>query len=316
MMNLSDSKKELMKRATKKGQVIEKQMESINETIFGNFYNISTGKGSKHVPDSRVIQGLANKFKIKTKEVFSEQTDDYAKVVVSASSPNGIYQEDIVIHNFTAILQEKTVSLAEKELKAKKEFESKPMNKEKEFKPVFFNDINNPFELQSNGTIIPNLTLQGQIKIFKDMTRFKTFAARDAYSKAANRAQRRVLNQEFRDEIEIELEDEEVQKLSKTKISKESIQEQTDEFDTDESLNEENNDFQSTINENQFKDDMDVTNLLNSIITRLKESEEELKVNKKNILNEARKIAKEEPDALSEAMYYRLKAEIKNLNIK
>ena len=233
MVFLTNNKNKL--KITGTGQLIEKQMESINDTIFGTFYNTGKGKGSKQVPDSRIIQGLANKYKIKTKEVFSEQTNDYAKAVVSATSPNGIYQEDIVIHNFTAILQEKTVLLAEKELNARKEFESMPMNKEKEFKPVFFNDIDNPFELQSNGTIIPNLTFKGQIKLFKDITRFKTFAARDAYTKAANRAQRRVLNQEFRDEIEIELEEEEVQKVSDNKINKEPIQYKIDEHNSDKS---------------------------------------------------------------------------------
>jgi len=99
------------------------------------------------------------------------------------------------------------------------------MNKDNEFKPVFFNDINNPFELQSNGTIIPNLTLKGQMKIFKDITRFKVFSVRDAYSKAANRAQRRVLNQEFQDEIEIDLENEEVERVNKgKKVKKEPVQ--------------------------------------------------------------------------------------------
>ena len=251
---LKDIKKDLMETRTKSAQLIEKQMESINNTIFGTFYNVGKGKNSKQVPDSRVIQGLANKYKIKTKEVFSEQTNDYAKVVASAISPNGVYQEDIVIHNFTAILHEKIVILAEKELKAKKEFESMAMNKEKEFKPVFFNDIDNPFELQPNGTIIPNLTLKGQIKLFKDMTRFKTFAARDAYTKAANRVQRRVLNQEFRNEVEIELEDEEVQKLSDTKITKEAIQYQTDENDNDNSVKKQNKDFKTARNLSEAMD--------------------------------------------------------------
>ena len=235
-------------KITGTGQLIEKQMESINDTIFGTFYNTGKGKSSKQVPDSRIIQGLANKYKIKTKEVFSEQTNDHAKAVVSATSPNGIYQEDIVIHNFTAILQEKTVLLAEKELNARKEFESMPMNKEKEFKPVFFNDIDNPFELQSNGTIIPNLTFKGQIKLFKDITRFKTFAARDAYTKAANRAQKRVLNQEFRDEIEIELEDEEVQKVSDSKINKEPIQYKIEKYDSNKSKKKQKNDSETADN--------------------------------------------------------------------
>ena len=214
----------LMAMDANSSKLVQKQIESINDTIFGTFYNTGGGKGSKQVPDSRIIQGLANKYKVKTQEVFSEQTDDYAKVVVGATAPNGVYQEDIVIHNFTAILQEKIVNLFEKELEAKKDFESRPVNKEREFKPVFFIDMGSPFELQSNGTIIPSLTLKGQIKLFKDMTRFKTFATRDAYSKAANRAQKRVLNQEFRDEIEIELEDDEVKKVNNGKVSKESVQ--------------------------------------------------------------------------------------------
>lgn len=297
-------------------QLVQKQMDSINDTIFGTFYNTGKGKSSKQVPDSRIIQGLANKYKIKTKEVFSEQTNDYAKVVVSATSPNGICQEDIVIHNFTAILQEKTVLLAEKELNARREFKSMPMNKDKEFKPVFFNDIENPFELQSNGTIIPNLTLKGQIKLFKDMTRFKTFAARDAYTKAANRAQRRVLNQEFRDEFEIELESEEVQKFSDTKINNEPIQYQIGEFDSGKSAKNKINGFETADNVSEVTEDVIVVNLLTSIIARLEDSKDKLEVNKKNILNEAEKLAKEDPNSINEDMLNRLKIEIKKRNIK
>jgi len=87
-------------------QLIQKQVESVNDTIFGNFYN--AGIGGKQVPDSRVIQSLANKFKLKTEEVFSEQTDDYAKAVVGVTSPNEVYQEDVVIHHFSTILQKKS----------------------------------------------------------------------------------------------------------------------------------------------------------------------------------------------------------------
>jgi len=336
-----------MEQTRGKSKLIEKQMEAINQTIFGTFYNIGTGKNYKQVPDSRVIQGLANKYKIKTKEVFSEQTNDYAKVVASATSPNGVYQEDIVIHNFTAILQEKTVLLAEKELKAKKEFESKPMNKEKLFKPVFFNDIDYPFELQSNGTIIPNLTLKGQIKLFKDMTRFKTFAARDAYTKAANRAQRRVLNQEFRNEVEIELEDDEVQMISDSNISKETIQYLRDgnnqkklkkqnngifsennknsasednitfnKEDNQSVASEDNATFNREDNESVASEDNIAANLLTSIVNSLKDSKDELEVNKKNILNEARELAKKDPSFINENMFHHLRAEIKKRNIK
>ena len=194
-------------------QLIQQQAEAVNNTIQGTFYN--TGK--KQVPDSRVIQSLANKFRIKTIEVLTEQTNDYAKAVVGAESPNGVYMEDVVIHHFPTIMQKKIVELFEKELSAKKDFDSKPMNKEKQFKPVFFNDIADPFSLEHNGTIIPNLTLKGQVKIFKDMTRFKDFSVRDAYSKAANRVQRRLLNQEFREDIEIDLEDEEVRNVNNNK---------------------------------------------------------------------------------------------------
>lgn len=272
-------------------KLIQKQADAVNNTIFGNFYN--TGKGGSPVPDSRLIQSLANKFNLKTEEVFSEQTDDYAKAVVGVTSPNGVYQEDVVIHHFPTVLQKKVVELAEKELDSKKDYESRPMNKGKEFKPIYFNDLDNPFELQSNGTIIPNLTLKGQMKIFKDMTRFKDFSVRDAYTKAANRAQRRVLNQEFRDEIEIDLEDEEVKKVNDNKkVSKEPVQYNETSSSTKKE-SETSNNFQTANKATDFIDDPVSRNYLEQLKNTL--IEQNTPVNKKNIKSEAIKQRKD-PD--------------------
>lgn len=264
-------------------KLIQKQADAVNNTIFGDFYN--TGKGSAPVPDSRVIQRLANKFNLKTEEVFSEQTDDHAKAVVGVSSLNGVYQEDVVIHHFATVLQKKVVELAEKELASKKDYESRPVNKDKDFKPIFFNDLDNPFELQSNGTIIPNLTLKGQMKIFKDMTRFKDFSVRDAYTKAANRAQRRVLNQEFRDEIEIDLEDEEVKKVNNNKkVSKEPVQYNETSSSTKKESKTPNN-FQTANNVADFVDDPVSRNYLEQLKNAL--IEQNITVTKQNIKKEA-----------------------------
>jgi len=64
------------------------------------------------------------------------------------------------------------------------------------------------------------------------------------------------------------------------------------------------------------KQNIIAVNLLTSIITRLKDSEEKLEVNKKNILNEAEKLAKKDPGRINESMLNHLKVEIKKRNIK
>ena len=189
----------------------EKQLKAIDNTIHGSFYKTN----KKLVPDSRIIQSVANNNMVETKEVFSEQNDEYTKVIASATLPNGNYVEDVVIHHFATVLQKMIVDCLGKELKKRKNNPN--------FKSRIFNDLDNPFELKSNGSITPNLTFKGQLKFIKDMTKFKYFSVRDAYSKAANRAQKRVLKQEFREKDEIMLEDNEVKQIAgDAKVTKQS----------------------------------------------------------------------------------------------
>lgn len=193
----------------------EKDMKAVSDNIVGGFYSTN---GDNKVPDSRLINFVFNKAKITTEFIREEQTNDYAKFIVRATSPDGSFShEDTVLHHFETVMNKKLVEMYEKEKELynkKKPFLEK---NNKEYEPIFFSDYDNPFVLQSNGSIIPNLTQKGMMKIFKDMFQFKNFAIRDATTKARARAQKAVLNQDWREQFEIDSEMEEVTEVNNNK---------------------------------------------------------------------------------------------------
>ncbi|MDR1018641.1 MAG: hypothetical protein LBM02_08080 [Lachnospiraceae bacterium] len=196
----------------------KKDAEDIASSITGEMYSVG---GTNRVPDSRVIQSLSNAKHLTTKIVSYHQDEKEASVVVECSDGQSTVQS-VVNHIFSTVMQDKIVSMVKKELEKKKEKES--FKNSKPYKSFCFNDLDNPFVVDENGSAIPNLTLQGQLKLVNDMTRFKTFAIRDADTKASKRAQMKILNQEWRDPEEIESEDDEVSKVNNNKaVKKESV---------------------------------------------------------------------------------------------
>ncbi|MEA4956918.1 hypothetical protein SDC9_07463 [bioreactor metagenome] len=178
-------------------QLKDKDVKDIVNHINGDFFNVG---GGKRIPDSRVVQSLANQAKIKTDTINIKQNSEEATVTVRAVAPNGASIDASVTHNFEVVMQDKIMSM----------LASNQANK-------LFIDINNPFMMDNSGNITPNLTLLGQKKIVKDMIQFKKFAVRDAETKADNRAQKKILNQEWREEDEIKSEKEEVEMVNKGK---------------------------------------------------------------------------------------------------
>lgn len=178
-------------------QLKDKDVKDIVNHINGDFFNVG---GGKRIPDSRVVQSLANQAKIKTETIHIKQDNKEATVTVRATAPNGASIDASVTHNFEVVMQDKIMSMLSSNQPSK-----------------LFIDINNPFIMDNSGNITPNLTLIGQKKIVKDMIQFKKFAVRDAETKADNRAQKKILNQEWREEDEIKSEKEEVEMVNKGK---------------------------------------------------------------------------------------------------
>lgn len=178
-------------------QLKDKDVKDIVNHINGDFFNVG---GGKRIPDSRVVQSLANQAKIKTETINIKQNSEEATVTVRAVAPNGASIDASVTHNFEVVMQDKIMSMLSSNQSSK-----------------LFIDINNPFIMDNSGNITPNLTLIGQKKIVKDMIQFKKFAVRDAETKADNRAQKKILNQEWREEDEIKSEKEEVEMVNKGK---------------------------------------------------------------------------------------------------
>lgn len=155
--------------------------------------------GNKEVPDARKTQNEANDKQIRSTIIKSEQTKDYAEVIIRATDPEtGHFVEDIVHHDFNTIQQLKALEMLEKEVTGGSiYFRGNPIQ--------VFQDINNPFTPEG----IPILTGMGTLKLLTEMTRFKNFSIRDATSKAQRRAQLKILNREWRDKDEQKAEREE-----------------------------------------------------------------------------------------------------------
>lgn len=167
----------------------------------GGFYKA----GGNEVPDARRVQQDANEKNIPYEIMNAEQTSDYAQVIVRAWAPNGQYIDDIVHHDFANIQQLKALELLKKEVKGEDiYFDDAPIQ--------VFQDLTKPFN--NDGT--PILTGQGYLKLLTEMARFKNFAIRDATTKAARRAQLKVLNKEWRNKGEIQAEKDEVKQVQQS----------------------------------------------------------------------------------------------------
>lgn len=153
--------------------------------------------GGKEQPDAWRIQEEANEAKISTEVVRTEQTDTYSEVTVRAYDKDRWYTEATVRHTFKTIAREHLFGYLEKQIEGTLD------------EPIF-QDINRPFDPVTND---PVLTPQGTLMFLKFMTRTQNFAIRDAETKAMARAQRKVLNYDWRETDEIESEKNEIKQV-------------------------------------------------------------------------------------------------------
>jgi hypothetical protein len=202
---------------TQKGQLTQKDVTDIIDNVTGGFYNVGTKNNPKRVVDSKLTRALGNGKKISTEYIKHSQTPQEVAITIRAIHPDGSFIDSTVTHYFETIMQSKLMSMLKQDEIAYKEFKSKPINKDKPFKHGLYEDLNNPFILDASGNISPNLTLKGQKKIVNDMINFKKIAIRDAETKAERRAILKLLNQEWKDPEEWELEVEEVEMVNNGK---------------------------------------------------------------------------------------------------
>ena len=158
----------------------------------GSFYNV---KGKK-IPDARRIQQEVNQLTEKTGRVLCTETIEASKDRNKAwarvrviDKDTGQYTEAFVVHHYVTLFEVFILDLIN-------QFES---GNAKELTQHPIQEFN-----QESGKFI--LTPQANRLLFTRMIRFKQFAERDAESKAARRAQDKMLNREWRTKEEIEYE--------------------------------------------------------------------------------------------------------------
>jgi len=161
----------------------------------GSFYKA----GNKKVPDARRVQKDTNKRNISIEILQTEQTEEYAEVIVRAWLPgNSQYTDGVVHHQFNVIRKLKALEYLEKQVSGKDIFfRGSPI--------LMFEDLSQPFN--KNGD--PILTGVGYLKLLTEMARFENFAIRDATTKASRIAQLKLLNREWRDKDEVQSEKDE-----------------------------------------------------------------------------------------------------------
>jgi hypothetical protein len=176
----------------------------------GSFYKA----GGREVPDARKVQRESNEKNIPYEILHTKQTKEYAEVIVRAYAPNGQYIDDVVHHDFDTIGQLKALEML------KKQVAGDPIYLDNE-EIIVFEDLGKPFDEKGR----PLLTGQGYLKLLTEMARFRNFSIRDAVTKAARRAQLKVLNKEWRNEGEIKAEQDEIDTVNQIINEEQSKQE-------------------------------------------------------------------------------------------
>jgi len=158
-------------------EVQEKTLE-----IKGGVYKV----GGHEEPDAWLVQQWANQAGVSTEVREAIQTDEYAKATVRAYLGTQ-FVDETVIHFFSV-----SKELIAFEIISKMQEEGKKAIEgyDEEGRPIF--------------------TQEAKYKIYKRYIHFRNFAIRDAISKAARRAQLKIMNKEWREEEEIEAEASEV----------------------------------------------------------------------------------------------------------
>lgn len=157
-------------------QIIEKAKAQKALQNQGGMYSVS----GKSRPDSAMVQGFANASDISTEILFAEQTKEYAHVVVRGHRGDR-YVDDVVHHDYETEFQLQTMEIINK----------------------------NPEILDHYEGLIPVIKEGAKIEVGQKMVdakyhlihtllAFKTFSIRDATTKAMNRVQMKLLNQDAR----------------------------------------------------------------------------------------------------------------------
>jgi len=158
-------------------EVQEKTLE-----IKGGVYKV----GGHEEPDSWLVQQWANQAGVSTEIIEATQTTEFAKAIVRARIGEQFVDES-VIHVFDIAKEAIALEIVEKmEREGKKPIE----DWDDEGKPI--------------------LSSEARRRIYERFLRFRVFAVRDAITKAARRAQLKIMNKEWREEEEIEAEASEV----------------------------------------------------------------------------------------------------------
>lgn len=187
------------------GKLAKRKITEGKHTVRGGFYDAGQGK----VPDAWTVQMWANENKIDVVIREHGYTGNGCFCVVEAiDNKTGQRVQDIVEHNFDIIRKKRMLDLIDKAIK-------RADAGQKRFK--YFKDLKDPVIFGENGEFMPNLTSEGQLHLIKQQVNFENFAIRDAQSKAMSRAVLKILNKEWREEEEIELEQEEVEEVARAK---------------------------------------------------------------------------------------------------
>ena len=147
--------------------------------------------GGHEEPDAWLVQQWANQAGVSTEIIEATQTTEYAKAIVRARMGEQFVDES-VIHVFDTHKESIALEIIEKmEREGKKPIEG-------------WDDEGRPI-----------LSPEAKRKIYERFLRFRMFAVRDAITKAARRAQLKIMNKEWREEPEIEEEEREVKIVHK-----------------------------------------------------------------------------------------------------
>jgi len=158
-------------------EVMEKTFEAK-----GRVYKV----GNHEEPDSWLVQQWANQAGVSTEVIEATQTTEFAKAIVRAHMGDQFVDES-VIHVFDIAKESIALEIIEKmEREGKKPIEGW----DDEGRPILSGDAKR--------------------RIYERFLRFRIFAVRDAITKAARRAQLKIMNKEWREEAEIEAEEQEV----------------------------------------------------------------------------------------------------------
>lgn len=179
-------KREIAKREP---TTVERKIMEGNFKVRGGFYPVS----GKQEPDAWTVQQWANSSGVSIEVREATQTNEFAKATVRAYL-NKQFADETVIHFFDT---SKEILAYEIIAKMYEEHKQPIEGYDDEGKPI--------------------LTAEAKGRIYKRLIRFKNFSIRDAISKASRRATLKIINKDWREQAEIEAEEQEVKAVQEDK---------------------------------------------------------------------------------------------------